>query len=821
MLRLLATVTCLVCAALSPSAFALSTYCVDTAAELDSALAQTQDDDVRINLVQGNYDMRATRLADGPGGWDMEASLTIVGGYAAGCGTRSYDASLTSLFADTSTFIFFGRGGELVIAELTLRDFEEMRIEPFDGGAFVSDDHDLRLDHVRIRHGGDIFVYASNTYLKQVAVTNSFGSCGFTVQPGALDYVQIENSLFANNGGDGFCITNVSGIPQNWGNAAIYNSIFWNNGGDDIATISNESNTDLVLRYNTYQSNSIVPPLASAAVGTSTQDPQFVDAAAGDFRIGNASPARNTGSAAIPDGVPTTDIQGLQRIVGSTIDRGPHENQSAGALFNYTVTNTNDVGSGSLRQALLDTEATAGLNGIVFNIPGASCPKVIDVDSALPEITQSLYLDGLSQPGSSGNNSEVLFNATLCILLRDGGGVTKGLVVADAAPTSAAVTIKGLGFSGFSTAAIDLRGGGGHYVGGNRFAGSMGAYTLDSGSYAIRVTRSDPPLLSDVQIGGDDPNQRNVIGGADGFGLVLIGDQVRDTLVINNFVGLASNGVGANPNAYGIVNVGAIDTTIRDNWVSGNEVDGILLNGSDAYVTGNHVGVSPVGGALGNGGWGVRLSYNLAGGGNANNVVGSGISYFLGTRVPVGAGNTIAHNGEGGIRVDGGLGHRLSRNILYANGRPEIDIASDGFTFNNNDADPAATDLGNRGLNYPLWAGFQVGGHTRATLHATLASTNGTYRIEVYSSPECYGSGLSAGEARFYHGATTVTIGNAPAGQNGNVAFDYVLKAAPGATPLDNRGIVMLAIDADGNSSELSLCATYQYSDVIFADDYE
>jgi len=818
MLRLLASFTCLVCAALSPSAFALSTYCVDTTAELDSALAQTQDDDVRVNLVQGNYDMRNTRLA---GHWDMEASLMIVGGYTGGCSSRSYNAALTSLFADTSTQINFGSGADITLAVLTFRDFELIGLSATDIGAISTGDHDLRLDRVAFLSGYGVYVNATNTYVKQVAVTNGLGECAFRVESEGLDLVQIENSLFANNAEDGFCIGHDGTQARSWGSAAIYNSIFWNNGGDDVWTISTESQSDLALRYNILQGTSIAPPSSIGAVGTLNADPQFVNAAAGDFRIGNASPARDTGSTAIPDGVPTTDIQGLQRIVSSTIDRGPYENQSAGALFNYTVTNTNDTGSGSLRQALLDAEATAGLNGIVFNIPGAGCPKVIDVESTLPEITQPLYLDGLSQPGSSGNNSEVLFNATLCILLRDAAGVAKGLVVADAAPTSTAVTIKGLGFSGFSTAAIDLRGGSGHFIMGNRFAGSMGAYTLDSGSYAIRVARSDPPLLRDVQIGGDDPNQRNLVGGADGFGIVLIGDQVRDTLVINNFVGLAANGIGANPNAYGIVNVGAIDTTIRDNWVSGNEVDGILLNGSDAYVTGNHVGVAPVGGALGNGGWGVRLNYNLAGGGNANNVVGSGISYFLGLPIPVGAGNTIAHNVEGGIRVDGGLGHRLSRNIVYANGRPEIDIASDGFTFNNNDADPGATDLGNRGLNYPTWAGSQGGGHTRATLHATFASTNGTYRIEVYSSPACYGSGLSPGGARFYHGATSVAIGNAPPGQNGSVAFDYVLKAAPGATPLDDRGIVMLAIDADGNSSELSLCAAYQYSDVIFADNFE
>jgi len=830
MSRLVACLVLLLCAALSPAAFALSTYCVNSAAGLDSALAQTQNDDVRINLVQGSYDMRATRLSsdlqqgDVAPGWDLEAGLTIVGGYAPGCASRSYDAASTALFADTTQGIYFGSGGDITFAILTFRDFGAMDIAAIDGG---SADHDLRLDRVRFRNGGRIFVSATNTYLQQVAVTNSFTSspdnfCAFIVNP-SVDLVQVENSLFADNALDALCIGYPNGPGALTGQVGIYNTIFWNNGRDDIQVISSGSEPqNVVLRDNIYHTLTITPSVTPAPVGTINQDPKFVDAAAGNFRIGNNSPARDSGSTTIPDGVSSKDIQGLQRIVGSALDRGPYENQSAGTQFIYNVTNTNDTGAGSLRQALLDAESNPGLNGIAFNIPGAGCPKIINVpdkNNPLPPITQSLVIDGLTQPGSSGNNSETTFNATLCVLLKAGSNVTKGLVVDDSAPTSAAVTIKGLGFTGFTTAAIDLRGGSGHYIGGNQFSGSMGANTLNAGSYAIRVTRLDPPVIDDVQIGGDDSNQRNLIGSANAYGLLLNGDQVRDTLVINNFIGVAANGIGANANLYGIANTFAIDTTIRDNWISGNTVDGIFLNGSDSYLTGNHVGVAPVAGPLANGGWGVRVTHS--GAGNSNNVIGSGVAYFLGLPTPVGQGNTIANNAAGGIRADGGLGHRFSRNLVYGNGRPEIDIAATGFTFNNNDGDPAATDLSNRGLNYPLWSGVQSGEHTKGTLHATLASTNGTYRIEVYSSPACYGSGLSAGEARFYHGATLAVIDNALAGQNGSVPFDYLLKAAPGATPLDDRGIVMLAVDADGNSSELSLCIAYKYSDVIFADGFQ
>ena len=52
------------------------------------------------------------------------------------------------------------------------------------------------------------------------------------------------------------------------------------------------------------------------------QDPQFVDAAAGDFRLEANSPAIDQGSS---DGAPAFDVQGISRPQGSGIDLGAHE----------------------------------------------------------------------------------------------------------------------------------------------------------------------------------------------------------------------------------------------------------------------------------------------------------------------------------------------------------------------------------------------------------------------------------------------------------------------------------------------------------------
>ncbi|MGI0491461.1 Calx-beta domain-containing protein [Alkalinema pantanalense CENA528] len=72
---------------------------------------------------------------------------------------------------------------------------------------------------------------------------------------------------------------------------------------------------------------------------------------------------------------------------------------SVSILDNDTVvTNTNDSGEGSLRQAILNANAFAGTNTITFQIPGTGA-KTIALQSALPDITDTVIIDGTSQAG--------------------------------------------------------------------------------------------------------------------------------------------------------------------------------------------------------------------------------------------------------------------------------------------------------------------------------------------------------------------------------------------------------------------------------------
>src|SRR5262249_10491066 len=70
-------------------------------------------------------------------------------------------------------------------------------------------------------------------------------------------------------------------------------------------------------------------------------------------------------------------------------------------LNTYMVTNTNNAGSGSLRQAILDANAHPGFDDIRFNIPGGGV-HTIQLTSGFPDITDTLYIRGNSQPGYNG-----------------------------------------------------------------------------------------------------------------------------------------------------------------------------------------------------------------------------------------------------------------------------------------------------------------------------------------------------------------------------------------------------------------------------------
>jgi hypothetical protein len=110
-------------------------------------------------------------------------------------------------------------------------------------------------------------------------------------------------------------------------------------------------------------------------------------------------------------------------------------------LSTLLVTNSGDSGPGSLRQAILDSNAAIGQESTIdFAISGGDGVYTIEPTRELPSITQPVLIDGLSQPGYAG---EILIEL-------DGSlaGTASGLTI-----TGSGVTVRGLDITGFSQGA--------------------------------------------------------------------------------------------------------------------------------------------------------------------------------------------------------------------------------------------------------------------------------------------------------------------------------------------------------------------------------
>lgn len=115
----------------------------------------------------------------------------------------------------------------------------------------------------------------------------------------------------------------------------------------------------------------------------------------------------------------------------------------------FQVTTIARSGPGSLAQAIKDANARSGADEITFAIPGGGVHKVVlDHDTALPAITDTVTIDGYTQAGAKPNTLALGDDAVILIELNGGGsaaGVPTGLSVA-----ADDCVIRGLAFTGFS-----------------------------------------------------------------------------------------------------------------------------------------------------------------------------------------------------------------------------------------------------------------------------------------------------------------------------------------------------------------------------------
>jgi hypothetical protein len=151
-------------------------------------------------------------------------------------------------------------------------------------------------------------------------------------------------------------------------------------------------------------------------------------------------------------------------------------------LATFLVTNTDDSGSGSLRQAILDANADPFVDTIAFVIAGGGV-QTIRPASALPAITKPVVIDGTTQPGFTGTPLIVL----------DGGSA--GLFANGLTLTGGHSAVEGLVINNFGRSAIVLSGQGedlvvGNYLGTDVTGTHIGGSATTSGSRSTRPTTS-------------------------------------------------------------------------------------------------------------------------------------------------------------------------------------------------------------------------------------------------------------------------------------------------------------------------------------------
>jgi hypothetical protein len=487
----------------------------------------------------------------------------------------------------------------------------------------------------------------------------------------------------------------------------------------------------------------------------------------------------------------------------------------------FTVINTADSGAGSLRQAISDANNHAGADTIAFNISGAGVHTIAPL-SGLPAFTETVTIDGYTQPTASANTLPSGDNANLLIELNgtNAGSGVNGLTV-----SANNCTIRGLVINRFSRDGIQIDSG----VSGNLIEGNFIGTDVNGAAAAPNLNSGVIVLGNGNTIGGTAPAARNLISGngdaTKNFNGIRL-EFANNNLVEGNIIGLDHSGVNVIANqGNGISDISGASNTFggaaggAGNLISGNALNGIVVQdvagattgtGTLTLIAGNRIGTDvtgtldrgnvddgvllvqvtkvTVGGTTagaanllsGNDGNGVRLVQN------ANNNVIRG--NFIGTDATrtLSLGNALA-----GVLVEDATstGNTVQGNSIFSNGSLGIDLNADGVTLNDTgDGDTGANNL----QNFPVLESVSnSGGMTNISGRLNSAAST-MYRIEFFANDTIDSTGY--GEGQTYLGFENVPTDG---GGNGSINKSFPQIGA-------GQRVTATATDPSGNTSEFS-----------------
>jgi parallel beta-helix repeat protein len=322
------------------------------------------------------------------------------------------------------------------------------------------------------------------------------------------------------------------------------------------------------------------------------------------------------------------------------------------AVAPFVVTVIDDAGPGSLRQAILDANASLGTDVITFNLFGGGV-QIINPLSALPDITEAVILQGASAPGFAGTPL-IQIDGILASF------VDRGLVLRQHTGSA----INNLAITSFGSNGIFIDGGGAHTLTGNYIG-------LDPDGLTVTSNFDDGILIRNKStnntIGGTTVAARNVIAGNLNSGIAIYDVGTTGNVVSGNYIGTDASGAKAAGNIAGVfLDLGASNNTIggtatgAGNVISGNAA-GMFILGPETtgnVVQGNRIGTNAAGtAAVPNDAGGILLAdapfANTIGGAvaGAGNLIsgnlGFGITLFGDAKTTLIQGNIIGLDATG------------------------------------------------------------------------------------------------------------------------------------------------------------------------------
>lgn len=511
----------------------------------------------------------------------------------------------------------------------------------------------------------------------------------------------------------------------------------------------------------------------------------------------------------------------------------------------FWVTNTNDIGSGSLSQAIINANNTSLLSGqphrIKFQISGASVLLPIDFDNRI--LTQHTYIDGrnYNSDRSSFDNRRVVLTYPLRIdnSARVNASVSSGVAFVKIEH----IDVRHFYKNNFYGGIILLPGSkrimiNDVFIGECKFGvilNNCSDVTIESSYIGVNSTGTAYPNYDgivvtnskNVIIGGESKNKGNVISNNDFKGIwiqeiyglngggALQGGESTNITIQNNYIGTDPSGNLPRPNKDGIWISQTQNITVSDNIISGNSSVGIGLqldvddsdiennivglNASSSYELANDYGivvresnnVRVVRNAIsGNTGVGIEVRDADNGVVIDSNFIGTNTGTIMSFPNKVGI-ELVQKNEPSGQPIDGPKNVQVRNNTIMYNEEGGVDVSGSNTYNNTITGNTIAKDNGGLGISL-----INSGNNNKSkpSVSSIRPISNSHVRISGTSQAgdviEIFESDNVTGEFNAYNRTWVHTTANSSGDWSVDIADN------------SNGYFIATATDSDGNTSE-------------------